>query len=357
MASVGHSIAGFTAALAVTLAAVGAGTVFNGLTVTATGDAAADSGSPETGPPPTDGGGDAPADAFPAPLNYLTTQQGAELCTLAATCPLLSASIQSSVGVPIDANNFSLCMEWAVGPIPGTRQGFPIQQGVLQCMAQATSCAAAGACNVFEDIAASDPRCATQPNDSGAFCSDSVTKVDCAGLFVQHCGVGQYTPGATCNVGTDQTPWCSLGGLDAGCPANASCISTFQDYCGVNGLHFRLNCANVGDSCDVTDGGVQCGEACTTIAITCSGNTAQSCDGVEESPFDCAALGGTCSSKDNAIYCARPGDTCTPLDSDVNVCTGTTLSLCVGGTKSSFDCATISKQCVPGVVPQTPHCG
>jgi hypothetical protein len=113
----------------------------------------------------------------------------------------------------------------------------------------------------------------------------------------------------------------------------------------------------VGDSCDVTDGGVQCGEACTTIAITCSGNTAQSCDGVEESPFDCAALGGTCSSKDNAIYCARPGDTCTPLDSDVNVCTGTTLSLCVGGTKSSFDCATISKQCVPGVVPQTPHCG
>jgi hypothetical protein len=283
-------------------------------------------------------------------------QEGAQLCALAQSCQDLSLTIQLSVGVPIDANNFSLCMEWASGPIPSTRQGFTIQDTVLQCMAQATSCDAAATCAVFETIEPSDPRCA---GDAGNQClGDGSVGVNCTTGYVEYCQNGQYTPGGACYVGTDGLTACAQGPLDASCPGTLSCIGNFEDFCGTDNLHIRYNCQTFGDPCVYADAGAQCGEACSVVgSLVCDGNVAKSCDGTEESPFDCTDLGGTCSSKSNAIYCARPTDSCTPLDSDVNVCSGTMISLCVGGTKTSFDCSTIGKQCVQGVVPQTPHCG
>jgi hypothetical protein len=359
MASVGHRLGGIGAAIAAaTIVAGAACTVFNGLAVTSLGDAS----------PPVDSAtdvvlveaaADGPLDAGTPPLSYLTTPQGAQLCTLATACQLLPSTIQLSVGVPIDGNNFSLCMEWATGPIPGTRQGFTLQQAVLQCMAQATSCDAAGACSVYENVAPSDPRCTNPPNDSGSSClDDGSTAVNCSTGYAEHCANGGYTPGGTCNLGSDGLTVCSLGGIEAGCPANLSCIGTFEDFCGLDGLHIRYNCLTFGDPCVYAEAGAQCGEACTSVgALVCDGNIVKSCDGTEQSPFNCADMGGTCSSKQNAIYCARPADTCTPLDPDVNVCSGSSLSLCVGGQKTSFDCSSISKQCLPGLVPQTPHCG
>jgi hypothetical protein len=359
MARIGHRLGGFAGAIAAfALATAAACTVFNGLAVTSKGDDAA--------PPPVDSTADsvvidAPAEAAPEagppPQSYLSLQQGAQLCTLAIACPLLPSTIQLSIGVPIDGNNFSLCMEWANGPIPGTRQGFMLQQAVLQCMAQATSCAAASACAVYENIVTTDPRCIAA--DGGSTClDDGGTAVNCTTGYAEYCANGGYTPGGVCNKGTDGLTVCSLGGLDAGCPPDISCIGTFEDFCGTDGLHIRYNCATFGDPCVYAEAGAQCGEACGTVgALVCDGNVVKSCDGIEQSPFDCADMGGTCSSKQNAIYCARPTDGCTPLDSDVNVCSGTTLSLCVGGQKTSFDCSSIAKQCVPGIVPETLHCG
>jgi hypothetical protein len=360
VASLGQRLAGISAAIAAgALGSAAACTVFNGLTPTTRTDASPPADAMPPGDAVPDIAAEAHPDAGPVPLNYLTVAQGAALCSLATSCPLLSSTIQISVGVPIDANNYSLCMEWAAGPIPGTRQGFTIQQAVLQCMAAATSCTAAAACAVYENIPPGDPRCKAPMNpDGGNLCLDNATSVNCSTGYAEHCGAGGYTPGASCNLGSDGLTACSLSSLEAGCVGNLSCIGTFEDFCGLDGLHIRYNCETFGDPCVYGEAGAQCGEACfTTGALICDGDVVKSCDGTEQSPFVCSDMGGTCASKQNAIYCARPGDSCTPLDSDVNVCTGTSLALCIGGAKTSFDCASISKQCLPGVIPQTPHCG
>jgi hypothetical protein len=359
MTSVGHRLGGIAAGVATAaLATAAACTVFNGLAVTSSLPDALPPVDSSTDVAMVDAPFDAPVESGAPPQSYLTTQQGAQLCALATSCQLLPSTIQLSVGVPIDGNNFSLCMEWATGPIPGTRQGFTLQQAVLQCMAQATSCVTASACAVFENIAPTDPRCAS-PGDGGGYClDDGSTTINCSTGYAEHCANGGYSPGTSCNLGSDGLTACSLGPHEAGCPADISCIGTFEDYCGQDGLHIRYNCATFGDPCVYAEAGAQCGEACPTVgSLVCAGNVVKSCDGIEVSPFNCADMGGTCSSKQNAIYCARPGDTCTPLDPDINVCSGTTLSLCVGGQKTTIDCASISKQCLPGLVPQTPHCG
>lgn len=353
MARIGRRLGGIAAALA--LAAAAACTVFNGLAVTSPGDDAAPPADSSVDSFVVDASADAAPEAGTPPVSYLPFSQAAQLCTLATTCQLLPSTIQLSIGVPIDGNNFSLCMEWATGPIPATRQGFMIQQAVLQCMSQASSCAAAGACAVYETIATTDPRCV---NGGSACIDDGGEAVNCGTGYVEYCANGENTPGGICNKGSDGMTVCSIGSAEAGCPAEISCIGTFEDYCGRDMLHIRYNCATFGDPCVYAEAGAQCGEACGTVgALVCDGNVVKSCDGTEQSPFDCADIGGTCSSKQNAIYCARPADACTPLDPDVNVCSGSSLSLCVGGQKTTFDCSSISKQCLPGIMPQTPHCG
>jgi hypothetical protein len=301
----------------------------------------------------------APADGPPAPLSYLDVQDGARLCALSFTCTQLYQSIVFSTGVPIDPNNFSLCMEWATGPIPPDREGFALQQGVLKCTSQATSCLQAGACQVFENLDMNDPRCAG--SEGGVTCTDNGnTKLNCGGLFAEHCNNGMYTPGTTCQLGADGTRWCSVGPLDAGCPAVSSCIGTLEDYCGLgDNLHARYNCSTLGNTCTFNEAGSPvCGtQPCTTVAVSCTGTTVAVCDGNEISPFECASLGGSCAAKSGAYHCTRPNDACTPLDADVNQCTGTSVSLCIGGVKTSFDCMSIGKACLPGTLPQTGHCG
>jgi hypothetical protein len=341
------------------LSAAGACTVWNGVTVTVGNQDASKESST------SDAQGDAGSDGS-APLAYLSTQAAAQLCALVFACPLLNPSIEISISVPIDPNNFSLCMDWAAGPIPATRIGFSIQQGVLQCLAQATSCSSAGQCVEWETLGANDPRCNVSKDastESGTYCiDDASTEVDCPALIANHCAIADYTPGQTCNVGTDGVAYCSLGGVDGGCPDNPdfpTCMSTFEDYCANDNLHSRYNCATFGDTCEYDDAGdVLCGTPCTILGPTCLGPVVESCDGTELSPFDCTAFGGTCKSANNTAYCAQPSDKCTPFDPDINVCNGTSISLCVGGVKSSFDCSTIGgKTCVPGIMPQTPHCG
>jgi hypothetical protein len=81
------------------------------------------------------------------------------------------------------------------------------------------------------------------------------------------------------------------------------------------------------------------------------------CDGYDDSEFDCAALGGTCSAKGGSALCVRSDDVCSPFDSDVNVCAGTTVALCVGGRKQALDCASLGMTCIAGAGAESGHCG
>jgi len=150
-----------------------------------------------------------------------------------------------------------------------------------------------------------------------------------------------------------------VGGTDAGmCPPFSTCQTSFEDFCGIDMLHFSINCSTVGGLCGFDDAGYSnCGPHCPAINTACTGTVVSVCDGQELNGYDCGRLGGTCDNMGNAIHCSLPTDTCSPADGDVNVCSGTSITLCVGGQKTSFDCASIQKMCVPGTAPQGPHCG
>ena len=140
-----------------------------------------DGGGPEGG---ADVGPDSPS-CQTTPVSYLSFQDAARLCTLTFACPQLQSTIAYSTQVPIDQDNFSLCMTWATGPIAPSRIGFALQQPQLQCAAAAfPSCLAAGACFVFEQLATGDPRCQGRP-DGGA-CLSANSALNCNILQVQH---------------------------------------------------------------------------------------------------------------------------------------------------------------------------
>jgi hypothetical protein len=334
-------------------------TAFNDATVAAT-KTGGDSGMPP--PPPPGDGALADAQNEASSLHaYLSTQDAAKLCTWVFACPTLAPSILESIDVPIDGSNYSLCMEWAAGPIPPDREGFDIQQQTLACIARATDCKTAGACAVLESLGPGDPRCPVPPglgNDSGSYCTDDGgTAIECPG-YAEHCGASMYAPGSSCHYGNDGLATCTPGDLDAGCGAAATCQASYMDYCARDGLHFTLNCATVGGLCGFTDAGIiNCGPACTVVTTMCAGAAVQVCDGLEDTIFDCAAEDASCNSMGSAFYCKLGAAACSPTDPDVNVCSGTSISLCVGGQKSSFDCASIGKGCVAGTAPATAHCG
>jgi hypothetical protein len=79
---------------------------------------------------------------------------------------------------------------------------------------------------------------------------------------------------------------------------------------------------------------------------TCDGDFVQVCDGKMLSEFDCSAIGGTCVLGEGPPRCARPNETCTPFDLAVNQCHGSRIDLCVAGSPTSFDCASIGQRCV-----------
>jgi hypothetical protein len=300
--------------------------------------------------------------------HYLTVADAAKVCSLLATCPEpeLAQSITESTGVPVDFGNFANCMEWVAGPIPSNRIGLTIQRSVLSCVAMATSCVAAGKCLSEELFAAGDPRCAglDAGDDAGDAASDAAPSLDtcldngatvqrCSGGNALHCGSAYFEGGAKCLTGADGTSWCATGTM---CTQATTCAGSNLEYCGSGTqLRFGINCAAVGNTCGIdpktkqadclTDGTVQ---LCPDTSSDCDKDRVKVCDFDRYSIFDCAKLGGTCSKDLGSALCVRPGDTCTPFDPDVNVCTGTSISLCLAGAKTSFDCASIKKTCVAG---------
>jgi hypothetical protein len=335
LATAAACIAGFAAGTAAESC-----TTFNGATLPDASDASVADASAETGKPPVAG--------------FLPLADAARLCSLVGRCPFLAPSILASSAVPIDPVNYSLCVHWLAAPVPPDRVGFAIQAQTFACMAKQTTCEGAGACLSIDEFGPTDPRCADAAADAGEHCSDDGgTVLHCAGGYALHCGAAFYAPGSRCLQGDDMSHWCALNGK---CTTSGGCEGTVFDYCGAgNNLHFAIDCGFDGYSCGVSDDGGTQGcltngavKACNGAGTSCSGDIVEVCDGVNDSEFDCAALGGTCSAKSGPALCVKPGDGCTPFDTDIDVCDGSAVSLCVGGQKTKLDCGSIGMTCVPG---------
>jgi hypothetical protein len=344
-----------TCASTLGVAAAPSCTTFDGLTLPP--DASAGDTGSSAAP---DGQGGAEAGAGQA---YLSLPEAARACSMIFQCPLLAPSILSSIAVPVDPVNYSLCMHWLAGGMPADRVGFTVQAQTFACMAQAQTCAQAGSCLSLEDVGASDPRCADAGADAADRCADDGgTVLRCAEGYVLHCGSAYYAPGSVCLTGSDGTLWCALS---AGCSMPTSCIGTLFDYCALS-LQESVNCAYDGYTCDVAtndDSGLPycntgtLAKPCASAGTSCAGTVVEVCDGLEVSEFDCAALGGTCSSKSGPALCVRSDDQCTPFDPGINACSGSTLALCVGGRKQALDCASLGLACVAGAGAESAHCG
>ena len=299
-------------------------------------------------------------------MGYLSLDDAARACSLIFKCPELAPSVLVSVAVPVDPINYSLCVHWLAAPVPPDRPGLAVQAQAFACMAKkGASCNAASACLAEELVAGNDTRCAGVGIDGGEVCGDDGgTVLNCAGGYFLHCGAAYYGPGSQCLVGLDGAHFCALG---TNCTVQASCIGTIFDYCGAgDNLHESINCAYDGYTCDVAtnqDAGLpNCNTgtqylSCSTAGTSCAGAVVDVCDGAQVSEFNCAALGQSCLAQAGPAICGTSSDACTPFDPSVNLCNGSSLSLCVGGHPQQVDCSAIGLACIPGAGAQSGHCG
>jgi hypothetical protein len=309
-----------------------------------------------------------PPDAAAPPPGYLPLADAVSVCTLAYSCKNLWSSIWTSLAVPIDPTNFSLCVDWLAGPLPPLHPGIALQRIDLACVAKATSCQAAGACLAFENMEPSDLRCTGDAGvGTGESCMNNTTILLCATRQIWHCDNGYYAPDQLCLLASDGWHYCAQS---AGCPTYACTGSLFFGCWGASGdLEGATNCLHNGETCGgVPDAGgfLSCltdgqERRCTGLNASCAGTKAEVCDTLYVSQYDCAELGGTCSAAAGLPQCRRPSDSCTISDTAINACQadGTTVSLCVGGRRVDFDCASLTpgKVCKPQAGAVSGHCG
>lgn len=318
--------------------------------------AATEAGGPDGGGGDGDGG-----DGLAGP-GMLSLPDAMKVCSLVARCFALGEAINASLRLAVVEPSTSLCLTELATTLEPKRPGRALTARVLQELAGATSCGAAGAMLSLEPIAAGDPRCP----DSGAAppdrCLDGMTAIHClepggvpyAG-FLRHCGRPSRTSDESC-FAFDGGAECAVG---AGC-TDPGCIGPVLDVCRPNDAvrlsHARTDCNVLGMQCIVgsnSDIGCSTTDEKTRGRAVGDGRLGAFCEGTRRvitselyfATVDCAALGGTCEQRGLGAVCTLPGDACSPLD-DVDTCTGTTLDACVGGRRVSFDCASIGKSCV-----------
>lgn len=297
-----------------------------------------------------------PGDADAQGVTYLSTTDAALVCARVVECPTLAGSLVVSTGIPLAAD-FPACMQWVSGPVPAGRLGFASQQSVLREIAAATSCAEALGRLPREILAGNDPRCASDAG-AGSRCLDSTTSLDCATRVRARCDDGRlFGPGATCRDGT-----CSTGAC--GAPALVWCTGDRLDLCvptdaGRQAGHW--DCTALGLKCETSGAASMCStpggdQPCKSFR---PGDTACSDDklkakvcvaavGTHWGIVDCTQLGAGASCEalaSGGVACAPPRAECA-LES-AGSCDRSTISLCVGGRRTSFDCASIGRTCDP----------
>jgi len=307
----------------------------------------------------TDAAPDAPGDVDAGlPVSQLLSlSDAARFCAQLFRCPRLDEATELSIALPVATPlGFSACMDWVAGPIDPARVGLTTQQGLLKAVALAGSCDAAyGALPV-------------RPVDAGVCvtaCPDSTDLQTCArdaGAFLLPCAPPYFGQTGTCYADDAGVGLCVTGGP---CTLGRSCTDpgTLADcFSAKLSLFSTYDCTLSGRQCHTTDC-VAPGHSAAPCPLQdvrdgCDGPSVLHCAGglSAQTEIDCAAVGRGCSTSNAAgvARCVAAGDTCTPFDADEGQCSGSAISLCVGGVKQTFDCASQGMQCVPG---PPGHCG
>jgi hypothetical protein len=302
------------------------------------------------------------------PSTYLDTNDAALLCAQLFQCPHLADAIALSIALPLDTPTtlgFSACMDWVAGPLDPGRVGLAEQRALLAAVAAAPSCEAAGAA------------LPVQPADAGSTCgltcAEPTVIASCtpeAGTFLVPCSPPYFGQAGACfaddagalcvNTGacktglscsTDQTTLLDCLPPDDNTFVSYDCTLTGRD-CAVLSKSGLADCVLPGHNtapCPLHDRRDACDG--TSVLACAGGLTAQT-------EFDCFAVGRTCAiSSAGDARCVATTDTCTPFDPGQNQCSGTKITVCIGGAPSSYDCSAIGKSCVAGGANQTAHCG
>lgn len=212
-----------------------------------------------------------------------------------------------------------------------------------RCAMNAASCA---------DVAACDGS-----HTETVFCVGKPDGIYCNGSEIVYCNAYPYAydcakDGGTCKDfgaaidGSGTRVVCILPGI-SGCSE-----TTETPRCGGAGeaysyrcheqFAYGTKCTRLGDEC--SDAGLcETATDCDTPAVLCDQNRASVCDGHSKALYDCESVGLRCDTTksyfaDEARHCLAPG--CTRQDLEVchESCTGTTLTVCYGGTPVSVDC-------------------
>ncbi len=302
------------------------------------------------GAPPGGGG------ALPG---YLPVDDAVRLCARATTCPMLAESIAFSLQIPVETRYFSDCVAWLTDPLPGDRQGRDTQIRFLRCSLDAKDCAAARLCMPYEKVTADDPRC---QGVAAGVCIEENRGISRCPDYLTHCENPYFKPGQSCVPDPDEGNVCGVAG---GC-AESTCDGSFLQACYSNPKYpvSVYDCASSGYACGLD----QVGEpgcltrgneslTCQSVGSACTGNLVAVCDGYQFSQYNCEALGGTCDSLRGPPRCVLPADECSPYDADIHGCDGTSITLCLGGKKKSYDCAGLGLSCKPATGDSSAHCG
>lgn len=306
--------------------------------------------------------GDGDADAAPL-RGYLPLDQAVRACSNVFRCPQLATSSIYSLSVPVDGMNYSNCLHWLAGPMPPSRVGFTLQHDAFACIADAKSCKEAGACLWIDLLEPNDERCADAGPDAGWVCTeDGGAVLGCSAGSVIHCTSGRFTPGTSCLPGNTGEVTCALA---PDCVGATSCAGPILSYCGINGLKFSMNCAYSGYTCGFDFDDYPCAPPVQDSGYCplmgkgrCEDGALWVCDGLFETEFDCASASLDCVEKTGeSAMCMPKGAACSPFDPLANQCSGSTLTVCVGGKMLPVDCAAFGMTCKPAAQGQSAHCG
>ncbi|MGD0524101.1 MAG: hypothetical protein ABSE49_03090 [Polyangiaceae bacterium] len=312
---------------------------------------------------------DAPVDGSSPPAAYLDTDDAARLCSLLFQCPHLDDAIALSIALPLDDPsplNFAACMDWVAGPIDPGRLGLMPQRALLSAVAAATSCAAAGAALPVQP--------ATTGSTCGLTCPTGSELSTCsadAGTYVLPCQPPYFGQAGAC-FATDAGATCVSTGS---CPTGLSCssdeTSLIQCFPPGYATFVSYDCTLTARQCFVQAKGGGLADCVIPGHNTapcplhdrrdaCDGTSVLACAGglAAQTEFDCNAVNRTCRiSSALDARCVGAADKCTPFDTGENACSGTMITVCIGGVPSSYDCSSIGKSCVAGAAGQTAHCG
>lgn len=296
---------------------------------------------------------------------YLAMEEGIRACRLVHDCPLLSPAIARSIGVPASATEFSMCLSWLAGALPATRFGLEAQSAMLECIAQADGCPAALACTYVEPLGEGDPRCVGVVGDQ---CLLDGVLLDCTTELAERCRTPIYGAGSECQLGLEGSGRCALSTCIQENSPPPRCTSGVYVRCDpATNLRVAQDCNTVGLTCPegaegadaqcaTEDGVFPCDEPGKSVCAP-DGTRVRVCDGALASEFDCTAMDGYCRDEPSGARCVRVTDTCTPGATGIDVCQGSTISLCIGGKNATFDCADIGLACIPPSGQGHGYCG